>query len=161
MEKLSQLQRLDLGFGDRELTRYFWDYCLSREGLSACKRHFAQKKMKVEVTMDERRTPHAILAATVAAPAAAAADPAAAADQVAADPASTTEPSADPPCCRSDFKALQRAPTSGRVTGRFYQYEDRSHRLLAGVWTGVRWHCALAPTKRHTRACTACTVASE
>ena len=65
--------------------------------------------------------PAALAAAAVAvpatpAPAAATADPIAAADQVAAGPISTTEPSANPPTCRSDFKTLQRAPVAGRVT---------------------------------------------
>ena len=50
------LQQLDLGYGDDEMTRYFWDYCVSQRGMMQLQS--ARPDMGITMSADHSPIPH-------------------------------------------------------------------------------------------------------
>ena len=51
VKSMRNLQQLDLGYGDQDMVRYFWDYCVSRHGMQRVQR----ARPGLDVTMESAR----------------------------------------------------------------------------------------------------------
>jgi hypothetical protein len=52
------LQQLDLGYGDDEMTRYLWDYCVSRRGMMQLQS--ARPEMAITMSADHSPIAHEV-----------------------------------------------------------------------------------------------------